>query len=470
MGGTGITIFLLLHLSLYYVYLNMVYQEVSLGPQTTICCGTKELDWPIFGAVMLLLRGAYNTVSRLKIPNSIAFNHAESILTTRATYRQSKNPHLQNSSLYDEFGALAWKLRFQNCTKEHDRIYGILGLLPNHLSVTMRTDYSEPVEKLYAEFARMHFLRDSDLDPLYYAGTWQRLHRPSDEDWEREVLQLSYLPSWAPEYRNSKLTDSNVPPWLHTDFNASNWHMPRVQVDRTQPHKLWVKGFIFDTIVARTIDDIGEPFDFELVWTIVMGFKQMFDAKSLEKGQDRYPTGEDREMAFARTLLADGANKALHRHYDVHFRPTRDNLLELWNEYKRLSFSPHGEMYQHALFLRGFKERGQEAVLSHMYIGVSDEGAKMARYSDAIADVIRGNSFVITDRGGIGLVPPGTKNGDIIVIFDGARTPFVVRELGMQDERSVFRLIGTCYIHGAMKGETDFMDVEQTAWGAICLA
>jgi hypothetical protein len=49
----------------------------------------------------------------------------------------------------------------------------------------------------------------------------------------------------------------------------------------------------------------------------------------------------------------------------------------------------------------------------------------------------------------MGLTPPKVQVDDLVCIFIGASTLFVVREM----EDGYFRLVGECYIHGLMAGE-----------------
>ena len=61
----------------------------------------------------------------------------------------------------------------------------------------------------------------------------------------------------------------------------------------------------------------------------------------------------------------------------------------------------------------------------------------------------------ITRSGRLGFVPKTAQEGDEILVFPGARTPFVVRCSGnaSEDEPESRRLIGDCYIRGLMHGE-----------------
>jgi hypothetical protein len=76
--------------------------------------------------------------------------------------------------------------------------------------------------------------------------------------------------------------------------------------------------------------------------------------------------------------------------------------------------------------------------------------------------------FCVTAKGFIGLVPPGTREGDELCIVLGSQTPFVVRpasadgghrrdvapeeEDGAKELRE-YSLVGECYVHGMMDGE-----------------
>lgn len=56
-------------------------------------------------------------------------------------------------------------------------------------------------------------------------------------------------------------------------------------------------------------------------------------------------------------------------------------------------------------------------------------------------------AFIATQGGLIGLEPPGTQQGDLIAIVNGAAYPFVVRVV---QGAEFFVLVGPCYVHGAM--------------------
>ena len=54
-----------------------------------------------------------------------------------------------------------------------------------------------------------------------------------------------------------------------------------------------------------------------------------------------------------------------------------------------------------------------------------------------------------TLEGYLGIAPPSTQEGDIVVVFSGYEMPFIIRKVF----GGIYRLIGPCYVHGIMDGE-----------------
>ena len=62
------------------------------------------------------------------------------------------------------------------------------------------------------------------------------------------------------------------------------------------------------------------------------------------------------------------------------------------------------------------------------------------------------------DDGYIGLVPDGAEAGDVVGTVPGSKISLLFRECeGARNERiegKMMRLVGSCYVHGVMNGET----------------
>jgi hypothetical protein len=66
----------------------------------------------------------------------------------------------------------------------------------------------------------------------------------------------------------------------------------------------------------------------------------------------------------------------------------------------------------------------------------------------AILNCAHGRGYYITEKERMAIVPPYTKKGDIIAIFWGGQTPFVLRQKDHGHE-----LIGEGHFHRVMDGE-----------------
>jgi hypothetical protein len=75
--------------------------------------------------------------------------------------------------------------------------------------------------------------------------------------------------------------------------------------------------------------------------------------------------------------------------------------------------------------------------------------------------VSAGRQFCITAGGYFGLVPRLTVVGDVVALFEGAKTPHVVRPVEVQKEGEVVkdgvqcRLVGECFVHMGMDGQLE---------------
>ncbi len=77
-------------------------------------------------------------------------------------------------------------------------------------------------------------------------------------------------------------------------------------------------------------------------------------------------------------------------------------------------------------------------VMKHEY------GAAVGRIYKACAH----RALFVTSKGYIGLAPWNAKSGDFIFVFNGGKTPFLLREI----PGGRYKLVGEAYVHGIMGG------------------
>jgi hypothetical protein len=76
----------------------------------------------------------------------------------------------------------------------------------------------------------------------------------------------------------------------------------------------------------------------------------------------------------------------------------------------------------------------------------------VVEYMTAMASNAKERRPFVSRQGYLGLGPQSLEPRDLICIFFGANTPFILRK----DWKSRYQLVGESYIHGIMDGE--FMD------------
>ena len=62
---------------------------------------------------------------------------------------------------------------------------------------------------------------------------------------------------------------------------------------------------------------------------------------------------------------------------------------------------------------------------------------------------IGGRRLARTQRGHLALVVAGAREGDSVGIFQGGKTPLIIRATGT----GTWQILGDAYVHGIMKGE-----------------
>jgi hypothetical protein len=200
---------------------------------------------------------------------------------------------------------------------------------------------------------------------------------------------------------------------------------------------------------------IGHPSSIAMV----VDFKETFTSK-MTRGA--YPTGEDQNLAFARCLLLD--NKSYTSHTSLGPSLTTKKMLAMWEErYKRFvnvnAASRSAEILNHA------KEE--------------ELAPRTDEYTAAVLSLVQGRSYIITKSGYIGVGPNNATTGDVVAIFSGAETPFVLRKVELDDSSQAtlslngnpneqrWRIVGTCYLHGFMDNEVaspEWDDKRQMIW------
>ena len=80
-----------------------------------------------------------------------------------------------------------------------------------------------------------------------------------------------------------------------------------------------------------------------------------------------------------------------------------------------------------------------------------EQSTELRAFENICRATTKSRRFFTTKMSFLGLTSPGTEEGDIVVIFSGGITPFIVRE--SKSAAGEFTLLGEAYVHGIMYGE-----------------
>ncbi|KAG4433346.1 hypothetical protein IFR05_011174 [Cadophora sp. M221] len=371
----------------------------------------------------------------------------------------------------------------RRCANDSDRVYALLGMPRADDDLAITVNYTTKVEDLYTEFA-LSYLRKNSLKSLHYAG---QAIKSNGGQFARTWTNTT-LPSWVPDWRNIYPRVSLCSQNPSTPIFSTATHLPSsITIDPSSPKSIGIAGQTLDTI-KHTITtfagldpsetpkaDLGNrllPHP-ELTITLGRAYLQANKNKS-------YPTGEDPEHAFARTLLLDNrvsvGNFTLPNPTPT---PTPSNPHPNQNPTLNPALNPRPtDQTIYPTYLTA-----KAAILApDKSQSVYEWHIEQKAYTAAARAATKGRSFFVTERGYIGLGPAGLRRGDVVVVFDGAETPFVVRSVvggdvdvdgnGVRDEewkarREEWVLGGDCYLHGLMDGEASrrgFEDGKRVFW------
>jgi hypothetical protein len=294
-------------------------------------------------------------------------------------------------------------------TDPRDRVYALLGISNDDAAKEIIADYTLSCDRAYVMTARA-LLRYGHDDILSLC---------------RQRGVCTSLPSWVPDWSADLRKPWSV--WHINErlFNASGL-MNRVDEvvhpgtqEKFDP-LLTIKGVTVDTIEA-----IGHPFqlgfDDQIYWPELWSYFDdisSFLARSnlytmTQKGEAewRIPVG-DTEVAEANTQMT---------------RATANSHMKAGHAVAKAMAS---------------KEGAADEEVRQNFLPFACYRCQLSRMYDSRPFLSKG--------GYIGLCPLEAQAGDTIVIFRGARVPYIIRKA---DDASQYTLIGESHVYGIMDGE-----------------
>lgn len=187
---------------------------------------------------------------------------------------------------------------------------------------------------------------------------------------------------------------------------------------------LTIHGIVFDTVTAIEQSHIDHPYAGSTVKPLDPIIDRHAEARKLFSALQSYPTGEDLETAFWRTLITN--KQSLSQEAPEAFAELYTTSIEVLHR-------------------------------TQARTGTYDTDGKILGrawpYMEWLLKSFEFMRFCVTEKGYIGLCAESTEVGDKVAVVEGVSTPYILRKKDYHGEEGHFRLVGQCYLHGIMKGE-----------------
>lgn len=320
-------------------------------------------------------------------------------------YDWSKPP---NKTSARDLLVFLYQARALKCTEPRDHIYAFSGhssMRSEDGTPIVKPNYDEKVEVLYRKIAG-HFLSRGDTRIM------ASIEHTGDS--------FSKGQTWAPQWDINLITsDFGVLPENWYRFSGSKEDEQEAKIGVYEKH-IEVRDVLFDVIRKS----------FQCPAVLQPGFKDplILDRvlAEVKTGPVNYPSnGQDLVDAFSLAICA-GRTTYWYKPAEENMKQHRDNFAAYWK-------------------LRSVLRPGEP---TDDFNGDPNKGDAEQFVLD-IQQSCQARSFVITEKGYVGLGPWISKPGDVCCLIPGSRVPFVLR----QDGDARFGLVGEAYLHGLMRGE-----------------
>lgn len=330
-----------------------------------------------------------------------------------------------------------------SCKEPHDRIFGLLGIASDRETLAIPVSYKKPFRVTYEETARA-IIAGGTLDLLAYSQfpksdpqmpTWV-------PDWQMQI-QSYPLVGEDKKYDNQVHNHWGKPirrpigdnPW-DTDFRASGIRNFKPSADfifANASFSPWdspplvLRGVCIDKIYSFknpwAFDIAGMYFgNFALIPSYLNDIESLIE-ESNAKGTNIYKNPSDRETAYYRIPIADREMNS-------------NGLRHQATKASRIGYN----------FIKKDLEEGG-------FLASSVSAEKLCYWN--MMESLQYRRPFITENGYVGLGPEHLDKDDVVVVFLGARFPYILRKSLLVG----WMLVGEAYVHGIIYGE--FMEKEK---------
>jgi hypothetical protein len=414
-----------------------IVQEIVAAKQVELFCGSATLNSEHLSRFLktLVAHGVYY-IPLLEKHEGIVLEHS----TFSLAYSYLRPESWKKVSLLQAL----YRTRMALSSEPRDKIYAVINLAEDGEKIVPHPNYSLSIQKIYAQLVVDMVKQTSRLDILSFVGL---------PVYSQELD--SQIPTWVPNWSHRPVSTMNSyvgevkPVW--TDRNSK-----AVVTFRDDDRIMRVNGFIFDSIDGMA--SIGEA---TLPHQMLHQSKARtnpytswgpIDAICRSLVADLIPSGDTKQqeisifLAQARNSHLDSSNPKLYT-FANWYRSNR-HLIVSGRTVEAWAHDPNLPLEDIAPPKDPSKDHEAKSQLEKSR-SVSYEMTANDLFHYRLPSHWRSRRFITTMKGYAGLGPTSCVPGDLICIILGCATPIILRRV-----EGHFVVVGECYVHGIMHGET----------------
>lgn len=404
-----------------------VVQEVFNAKTITVYCGSQKLPWHTYRLASYIF-WRHRTDIDFYFPGTSAPGFSQSISSNQSSYSQAL-VHQGPSSLPDvgsltDLGDASLLEIMRACRPKltsdpRDKVFGILGILPEDTRAEFPIDYSLSVKEVYTNVVDYLLSTTERLDIIR-----ESIHFPQPST---NGGGTPLLPSWIPDWSHIPGSSTSIP----TDLSASRDTKAEYRLLDSR-RKLEISAIYLDSVSTRGIavgtlcTDVADYLMAFLHWrALLLGSNDADDDGGGDEHNVRVQEAFCRTLSLGQIPTEYGAPRAwMTACYHVFASLTRELI-------PRMPLDR--ELRSHLKTNMNIQPDARRAFLQHHF------AAKMM-----------GRCLCVTEEGHIGMGSGFMAVGDVVVVPLGCATPVVLRPEGQRGE---FRFVGDVYVHGYMEGK-----------------
>ncbi|OCK75076.1 hypothetical protein K432DRAFT_429647 [Lepidopterella palustris CBS 459.81] len=411
-----------------------IVQEVVLASDLKVVCGGLTISWDVFYAAVFFCfqQEELKKEKDLVIADDKTRNNIVKLGQLRHDGRQ-KTGQFQAE---DDMFTILRLCHLKEVTEPRDRMFGLLSIATDAGNEELWPDYDSDQSTIVKKYARVFVEQGRALDVLYHA----RLFRTPES--------LQDLPSWVPDFSASPYPDT-LSTWSKGHFDATRLPDGNHQTTPDRMAEVFGESLLIEGYRIGTISHVGKTDS--TAADLKTYLKEIFDtvekvyegasSQKIDNIKCRLPIGDARDPTSGKTTgvwynYEADATDAYHALMEF---LSQDQPETVWKSQRakiEASARSSGGLHKdHFLFKRLWP-----------YINTAMDFAGVFWPNSAVVCATTG------DNGQqVGIVPTSARKEDVVVLFRGAKVPFLIRGVGARKE--AYHVVGECYIDGIMHGE-----------------